>query len=208
MGHYQAQRLSERLQQLGIRDLTVLKAIANLPREHFLSEAMRHQAYDNNALPIGDGQTISQPYIVARMTELLELTPTSKVLEVGTGSGYQTAVLAQLVEKVYSVERIKALQWGAKRRLSQLDIYNVQSKYGDGWKGWSAHAPFDAIIVTAAATELPSALVSQLSIGGCLIIPVGDSDQKLLKIVKHASGIESEVIEDVRFVPLVQGELA
>ena len=183
MGHYQAQRLSEHLQQLGIRDSAVLKAIANLPRESFLSDAMRHQAYDNNALPIGSGQTISQPYIVARMTELLELDYTSKVLEVGTGSGYQTAVLAQLVERVHTIERIKTLQWGAKRRLSKLDIYNVASKYGDGWKGWSAHAPFDAIIVTAAAAELPQALVDQLAVGGRLIIPVGDSHQQLLKIV-------------------------
>ncbi len=208
MGHYQAQRLSEHLQQLGIRDSAVLKAMANLPRESFLSDAMRHQAYDNNALPIGNGQTISQPYIVARMTELLELDYTSKVLEVGTGSGYQTAVLAQLVERVYTIERIKTLQWGAKRCLSKLDIYNVSSKYGDGWKGWSAHAPFDAIIVTAAAAELPQALVDQLAVGGRLIIPIGDSHQQLLKIVKHESGVQSEIIEDVRFVPLVQGELA
>ncbi|ANO33688.1 protein-L-isoaspartate(D-aspartate) O-methyltransferase [Vibrio breoganii] len=208
MGHYQAQRLSEHLQQLGIRDSAVLKAMANLPRESFLSEAMRHQAYDNNALPIGNGQTISQPYIVARMTELLELDYTSKVLEVGTGSGYQTAVLAQLVERVHTIERIKTLQWDAKRRLSKLDIYNVSSKYGDGWKGWGAHAPFDAIIVTAAAAELPQALVDQLAVGGRLIIPIGDSQQQLLKIVKHESGVQSEIIEDVRFVPLVQGELA
>ncbi|GAB7218467.1 protein-L-isoaspartate(D-aspartate) O-methyltransferase [Vibrio comitans] len=208
MGHYQAQRLSEHLQQLGIRDSAVLKAMANLPRESFLSEAMRHQAYDNNALPIGSGQTISQPYIVARMTELLELDYTSKVLEVGTGSGYQTAVLAQLVERVHTIERIKTLQWDAKRRLSKLDLYNVSSKYGDGWKGWSAHAPFDAIIVTAAAAELPQALVDQLAVGGRLIIPIGDSHQQLLKLVKHESGIQSEIIEDVRFVPLVQGELA
>lgn len=208
MGHYQAQRLSEHLQQLGIHDSAVLKAMANLPRESFLSEAMRHQAYDNNALPIGSGQTISQPYIVARMTELLELDYTSKVLEVGTGSGYQTAVLAQLVERVHTIERIKTLQWDAKRRLSKLDIYNVSSKYGDGWKGWGAHAPFDAIIVTAAAAELPQVLVDQLAIGGRLIIPIGDSHQQLLKIVKHESGVRSEIIEDVRFVPLVQGELA
>ncbi|MFA0458576.1 protein-L-isoaspartate(D-aspartate) O-methyltransferase [Vibrio breoganii] len=208
MGHYQAQRLSEHLQQLGIRDSAVLKTMANLPRESFLSEAMRHQAYDNNALPIGNGQTISQPYIVARMTELLELDYTSKVLEVGTGSGYQTAVLAQLVERVHTIERIKTLQWDAKRRLSKLDIYNVSSKYGDGWKGWGAHAPFDAIIVTAAAAELPQALVDQLAVGGRLIIPIGDSQQQLLKIVKHESGVQSEIIENVRFVPLVQGELA
>ncbi|CAM2941449.1 protein-L-isoaspartate(D-aspartate) O-methyltransferase [Vibrio rarus] len=208
MGHYQAQRLSEHLMQLGISDSAVLKAMANLPRELFLSEAMRHQAYDNNALPIGQGQTISQPYIVARMTELLQLEATSKVLEVGTGSGYQTAVLSQLVERVYTIERIKTLQWDAKRRLSKLEMYNVSSKYGDGWKGWAAHAPFDAIIVTAAAAEVPFALVEQLAINGRLIIPIGETNQQLLKIVKLPSGIQSEVIENVRFVPLVQGELA
>lgn len=208
MGHFQAQRLAEELRHMGISNQAVLDAIAQLPREHFLSEAMRHQAYDNNALPIGRGQTISQPYIVAKMTELLDLDYHSKVLEIGTGSGYQTAVLAQLVERVYSIERIKALQWEAKRRLAKLDIYNVSTKHGDGWEGWSSNAPFDAIIVTAAASELPNALIEQLNIGGRLIIPIGESHQQLLKIVKMSSGIHSEVIEGVRFVPLVQGELA
>ncbi len=208
MALYQAQRLSQQLAQLGIRDRKVLDAIERVPREQFLSEAMRHQAYDNNALPIGCGQTISQPYIVAKMTELLELDYKSKVLEVGTGSGYQTSVLAQLVEKVYSVERIKALQWEAKRRLSRLDIYNVSTKHTDGWLGWKANAPYDAIIVTAAAAEVPAALVEQLNLGGRLIIPVGEDHQRLFKIVKTESGIESHFIEDVRFVPLVHGELA
>jgi protein-L-isoaspartate(D-aspartate) O-methyltransferase len=208
MGHFQAQRLAEQLRQMGIQNPAVLHAIAQLPRESFLSEAMRHQAYDNNALPIGRGQTISQPYIVARMTELLELDYHSKVLEVGTGSGYQTAVLAQLVERVYSIERIKALQWDAKRRLSRLDIYNVSTKHGDGWEGWGNNAPFDAIIVTAAAAKVPNALLEQLNLGGRLVIPIGENHQQLLKIVKLESGIHSEIIEDVRFVPLVQGELA
>lgn len=129
-------------------------------RESFLSQAMYHQAYDNNALPIGQGQTISQPYIVAKMTELLELQQNSRVLEIGTGSGYQTAVLAQLVDHVYSVERIKSLQWDAKRRLKQLDFYNISTKHGDGWQGWAAKAPFDAIIVTAAAESIPQALAA------------------------------------------------
>lgn len=208
MSHFRAKQLSERLRQLGIKDQSVLSAIASLPRETFLSEAMRHQAYDNNALPIGCGQTISQPYIVARMTELLELSHHSKVLEVGTGSGYQTAVLAQLVERVYSIERIKALQWEAKRRLAKLDIYNVSTKHGDGWQGWRSQAPFDAIIVTAAAARLPVELVEQLTVGGRLIIPIGESHQQLLKIVKQEAGYTTQVIEDVRFVPLIQGELA
>lgn len=136
MSHPQADNLIAFLVANGIQDQAVLNAIYRLPRENFVSQAMVHQAYDNNALPIGQGQTISQPYIVARMTELLNLNHKSKVLEIGTGSGYQTAVLAQLVEHVFSVERIKALQWEAKRRLKQLDFYNVSTKHADGWKGW------------------------------------------------------------------------
>ncbi len=204
----QAEKLVNFLVGSGIHDQNVLEAIRQLPRERFLSEAMMHQAYDNNALPIGAGQTISQPYIVAKMTELLELTPQSKVLEVGTGSGYQTAVLAQLVEHVYSIERIKSLQWDAKRRLKQLDIYNVSTKHGDGWQGWDAKAPFDAIIVTAAAASIPDALLSQLSDGGRLIIPVGEEQQTLMKIQRVGDHFESSVIEMVRFVPLVAGDLA
>jgi len=192
----------------GIRDQKVLDAIYQLPRESFLSQAMYHQAYDNNALPIGQGQTISQPYIVAKMTELLELQQDSRVLEIGTGSGYQTAVLAQLVDHVYSVERIKSLQWDAKRRLKQLDFYNISTKHGDGWQGWSSKGPFDAIIVTAAAESIPQALLKQLKDGGRLLIPVGDDEQQLLKIVRHGDEFLSSVIEMVRFVPLVPGELA
>ncbi|MFA0728355.1 protein-L-isoaspartate(D-aspartate) O-methyltransferase, partial [Vibrio sp. 10N.222.48.A4] len=151
---------------------------------------------------------ISQPYIVAKMTELLELQQDSRVLEIGTGSGYQTAVLAQLVDHVYSVERIKSLQWDAKRRLKQLDFYNISTKHGDGWQGWSSKAPFDAIIVTAAAESIPQALLQQLKDGGRLLIPVGDDEQQLLKIVRHGDEFLSSVIEMVRFVPLVPGELA
>lgn len=154
MSNPHAERLITFLIENGIQDQKVLDAIYQLPRESFLSQAMYHQAYDNNALPIGQGQTISQPYIVAKMTELLELQQDSRVLEIGTGSGYQTAVLAQLVDHVYSVERIKSLQWDAKRRLKQLDFYNISTKHGDGWQGWSSKAPFDAIIVTAAAESL------------------------------------------------------
>jgi protein-L-isoaspartate(D-aspartate) O-methyltransferase len=142
------------------------------------------------------------------MTETLELNRASKVLEVGTGSGYQTAVLAQLVEHVYSIERIKSLQWEAKRRLKQLDIYNVSTKHGDGWQGWAAKAPFDAIIVTAAAESVPTALLEQLAEGGIMVIPVGTEDQQLLKITRQGDTFLSEVIEVVRFVPLVAGDLA
>ncbi|MCY9827878.1 protein-L-isoaspartate(D-aspartate) O-methyltransferase [Vibrio chagasii] len=208
MSNPQAERLITFLIENGIRDKKVLDAIYQLPRESFLSQAMYHQAYDNNALPIGQGQTISQPYIVAKMTELLELQQDSRVLEIGTGSGYQTAVLAQLVDHVYSVERIKSLQWDAKRRLKQLDFYNISTKHGDGWQGWSSKGPFDAIIVTAAAESIPQALLQQLKDGGRLLIPVGDDEQQLLKIVRHGDEFLSSVIEMVRFVPLVPGELA
>lgn len=203
-----ADKLKQFLVTSGIQDPQVLEAIYRLPRECFVSQAMVHQAYDNNALPIGQGQTISQPYIVAKMTEILDLYPQSKVLEIGTGSGFQTAVLAQLVEHVYSIERIKSLQWEAKRRLKQLDIYNVSTKHGDGWLGWAANAPFDAILVTAAAESVPQALLEQLSIGGKLVIPVGETEQRLLKITRQESEFITEVVETVRFVPLVAGDLA
>ncbi|MDE1220194.1 protein-L-isoaspartate(D-aspartate) O-methyltransferase [Vibrio aestuarianus] len=208
MANPHADRLIEFLVANGIQDNDVLSAIHYLPRESFVSQAMMHQAYDNNALPIGQGQTISQPYIVAKMTELLELARSSKVLEVGTGSGYQTAVLAQLVDHVYSIERIKSLQWDAKRRLKQLDIYNISTKHGDGWLGWEAKAPFDAIIVTAAAESVPQALLEQLAEGGRLVIPVGDNEQYLLKIVRQGDAFVSTTIETVRFVPLIAGDLA
>ncbi len=208
MANPKADKLIEFLISQGIDDHQVLSAIHALPRECFVSQAMMHQAYDNNALPIGLGQTISQPYIVAKMTQILGLTPTSRVLEVGTGSGYQTAILAQLVDHVFSIERIKTLQWEAKRRLKQLDIYNVSTKHGDGWQGWSAKAPFDAIIVTAAAQEIPQALLEQLNDGGRLVIPVGGDDQQLLKIIRQGDTWITDVVEMVRFVPLVAGELA
>lgn len=208
MSNPHADRLIEYLVASGIKDQRVLDAIHHLPRERFVSQAMMHQAYDNNALPIGQGQTISQPYIVARMTELLELEPSSNVLEIGTGSGYQTAVLAQLVERVYSVERIKSLQWEAKRRLKQLDIYNISTKHGDGWLGWETKGPFDTIIVTAAAEVIPQALLAQLKDGGRMVIPVGETEQQLLKIERKGDEYLSTVVEMVRFVPLVAGDLA
>jgi protein-L-isoaspartate(D-aspartate) O-methyltransferase len=208
MANPQADKLINFLIAGGIEDPLVLNAIQSLPREYFVSQAMMHQAYDNNALPIGHGQTISQPYIVARMTELLQLSPSSRVLEVGTGSGYQTAVLSQLVEHVFTIERIKSLQWEAKRRLRQLDIYNFSTKHGDGWQGWPAKAPFDAIIVTAAAASVPQALIDQLADGGRLVIPVGEDQQQLYRFTRQGEAVIQEVIESVRFVPLIAGELA
>ncbi len=203
-----ADKLVAYLSASGIKNVTVLDAIRRVPREHFVAEALMHQAYDNNALPIAHGQSISQPYIVAKMTELLDLTPEARLLEIGTGSGYQTAVLAQLVDKVYSVERIKSLQWEAKRRLKQLDIYNVATRHADGWQGWPSQAPFDAIVVTAAAAQVPHALLEQLTDGGSLVIPVGEDSQKLLKIKRKGNEFSSTVIGAVRFVPLVAGDLA
>lgn len=193
----------------GIRDERVLAAMANVPREAFVDEAFAHQAWENMALPIGFGQTISQPYIVARMTEQLLMGSPSSVLEIGTGSGYQTAVLAQLVNHVYTVERIKTLQYQAKRRLQRLDLHNVSTRHGDGWAGWPTKAPFDAIIVTAAAPVVPEALVQQLKVGGRLIIPVGEnrSEQQLVLIEKSSTRVRTERLEAVRFVPLVHGEL-
>lgn len=201
--------LAELLYQEGVRDQMVLKAIAATPRELFLPDALKHKAYQNTALPIGQGQTISQPYIVAKMTELLlkaRNTP-EKVLEIGTGSGYQTAMLAQLFKQVFSVERIKSLQFQAKRRMNQLDLHNISMKHGDGWKGWASKGPFDAIIVTAAASSLPQDLCDQLKEGGRLIIPVGGEQQSLLCIDRIDGELQTETIEAVRFVPLIAGDL-
>jgi len=202
------QTLLTQLRQQGIRDERLLQAIEAVPRERFVDEALEHKAYENTALPIGSGQTISQPYMVARMTELLNLTPTSRVLEIGTGSGYQTAILAHLVQHVCSVERIKGLQWQAKRRLKQLDLHNVSTRHGDGWQGWASRGPFDAIIVTAAPPEIPPALMEQLDDGGILVLPVGEQTQTLKRIQRQGNDFVIDTVEAVRFVPLVKGELA
>ncbi|KNC11898.1 protein-L-isoaspartate O-methyltransferase [Klebsiella sp. RIT-PI-d] len=202
------QSLLDQLRTQGIKDEHVLEAIALVPREKFIDEAFELQAWENVALPIGQGQTISQPYMVARMTELLELTPECRVLEVGTGSGYQTAILAHLVHHVCSVERIKSLQWHARRRLKQLDLHNVSTRHGDGWQGWHARAPFDAIIVTAAPPEIPVELMSQLDDGGVLVLPVGDEHQYLKRVCRRGNEFIIDTVEAVRFVPLVKGELA
>ncbi len=200
--------LLEQLRKQGISDENLLHAMETVPRERFVDEAFQHKAYENTALPIGLGQTISQPYTVARMTELLRLTPQSRVLEIGTGSGYQTAILAHLVEHVFSVERIKGLQWQAKRRLKQLDLHNISTRHGDGWEGWPSRGPKDAIIVTAAPPEIPQDLITQLAEGGIMVLPVGEQNQTLQRIQRRANDFTIETIEAVRFVPLVKGELA
>ncbi len=204
----QGQRLARRLMNEGITSQAVLNAIAATPRELFIDQALEYKAYENTALPIGHGQTISQPYIVAKMTQiLLSKGPLSNVLEIGTGSGYQCAILAQLVEKVYTVERIKALQRQAKRKLRLMDLHNVAMKHGDGWQGWQAKAPFDAIMVTAAPSEVPTELLMQLKDGGQMIIPVGTQEQVLLLITRQGERFIKETVEAVKFVPLLAGEL-
>jgi len=200
--------LAQKLRVEGIHNQQVLQAIAHSPRHIFVPEILAHKAYDNTALPIGQGQTISQPYIVAKMSELLlaDGVPES-ILEIGTGSGYQTSILAQLSPKVFSVERIKSLQWQAKRRLRSMDLHNISMKHGDGWQGWQSKAPFQAIIVTAAPSEVPEALLEQLADGGRLIIPVGEQSQILKLITRHGDEFKEQQIEAVRFVPLVPGAL-
>lgn len=203
-----AVNLAKKLQDAGIRNQAVLKAISHTPREMFLDNALAHKAYENTALPIGQGQTISQPYIVARMSELLLHKMPQRVLEVGTGSGYQAAILAQLVPQLCTIERIKGLQIQARQRLKRLDLHNVSFKYGDGWLGWANRSPFDAIMVTAAAATIPEALLSQLADGGVIVLPVGEDTQQLMRITRTADRFSSETIETVKFVPLINGELA
>lgn len=201
--------LAQKLQAEGITNQQVLQAIANSPRHTFIPEILAHKAYDNTALPIGQGQTISQPYIVAKMSELLldnQQQPKS-ILEIGTGSGYQTSILAQLTDKVFSVERIKSLQFQAKRCLRAMDLHNISMKHGDGWQGWPSKAPFDAIIVTAAAASVPQALLEQLVDGGRLVIPIGEQTQILKIITRDGERYNEQQIEAVRFVPLVPGAL-
>ena len=200
--------LAQKLHAEGIVNQQVLQAIARSPRHVFVPEILAHKAYDNTALPIGQGQTISQPYIVAKMSELLlaDGIPDS-ILEIGTGSGYQTSILAQLTPKVFSVERIKSLQFQAKRKLQAMDLHNISMKHGDGWQGWKSKAPFQAIIVTAAPTEVPQALLEQLADGGRLVIPVGEQTQILKIITRNGDSYDERQIEAVRFVPLVPGSV-
>ncbi len=200
-------RLVQRLREQGITNLTVLDRIRNLPRHIFVDEAIASRAYEDTALPIGFGQTISQPYIVARMTEaLLDGPPLKQVLEVGTGCGYQTAVLAPLVERIYTIERIEGLQKRARVRLKELGIRNVRFKVGDGSAGWRTQAPFDGILVAAAPLVVPEELIAQLAVDGRLIVPVGpEGRQQLVSILRRDQGVERRVLADVSFVPLVGG---
>ncbi len=203
-----ANSLAQKLFHEGIKQQAVLEAIAATPRHEFVDNIMAHKAYQNTALPIGQGQTISQPYIVAKMTQLLlEMGVNEKVLEIGTGSGYQSAILAQLFPQVFSVERIKSLQWQARRRLQKLDLYNVTMKHADGWLGWQSKAPFNGIIVTAAASEVPKALLAQLADQGVLVAPIGDAIQKLIVIQRQGDQYIKHVVEEVRFVPLIPGDI-
>jgi protein-L-isoaspartate(D-aspartate) O-methyltransferase len=200
------ERLVQRLTEQGIRDQQVLDVMRSTPRHLFLDEAMAHRAYEDTSLPIGYQQTLSQPYIVARMTELLLAAgPLGQVLEIGTGSGYQTAVLAQLVEQVYSVERIKPLLDKARRRLRPLKLRNVQLRHCDGSLGWADKGPFDGILSTAAPEQVPQELLQQLSSGGRLVIPVGGKSQQLQVITRNDDGFTTDTIEAVRFVPLRPG---
>jgi protein-L-isoaspartate(D-aspartate) O-methyltransferase len=200
-------RLVQRLVDQGIRSPEVLERIRNVPRHLFVDEALASRAYEDTALPIGLGQTISQPYVVARMTEaLLGDFSGATVLEIGTGCGYQTMVMASLVKKIYTVERLPVLLRKTRQRLRNLDIYNVQFKLGDGWEGWPKYAPYDGIIVTAAATELPEELLKQLAPGGRMVIPVGPSGrQELLLVTRRDDHFEENSLGAVSFVPLVQG---
>ena len=196
--------ISEQLERRGIRDQRVLRAIAKVPRHVFVEEALVGRAYGDHPLPIGEGQTISQPYMVALMSEALELAGHERVLEIGTGSGYQTAVLAELCAKVFTIERLKGLADRAMRRLDDLGCYNVLARVGDGSLGWREEAPFDAVMVTAAAPDVPPALVEQLAVKGRLVIPVGDAHTQVLrKCVREESAVQWTELGGCVFVKLI-----
>lgn len=203
------QRLIERLRGQGIGNEQVLARMLETPRHLFIDEALASRAYEDTALPIGFGQTISQPYIVARMSELLLAGDSpAKVLEIGTGSGYQAAVLAGLAGRVYSVERIGRLLEQARNRIRALACNNVRLKYDDGVLGWPRYAPFDGILVTAAADQVPAPLLDQLALGGRLLAPIGSgSEQQLLLVQRRAFGLERRLLDKVSFVPLLGGVL-
>ena len=203
-------RLVQRLREQGITNLSVLDSIRNVPRHLFVDEALASRAYEDTALPIGFGQTISQPYIVARMTQaLLEGPPLGKVLEIGTGCGYQTAVLAALVERLFTVERIEPLISRAKGRVREIGLRNVRFRHGDGSLGWKAHAPFDGILVAAAPLSVPEALQQQLAVGGRLIVPVGpEGRQELVRLTRKPERLERVSLGPVTFVPLLAGTIA
>jgi len=202
-------RLAARLREQGISNEQVLSLIGEIPRHIFIDEALAHRAYEDTALPIGHGQTISQPFIVALMTQLLLEVQPRRVLEIGTGCGYQSAVLARLCEKVFTIERVAALQPRAQERLRALGMRNVISQLGDGYEGWEVHAPFDGIIVTAAAPHIPPKLLTQLAEGGRMVVPVGGDGAQQLKVIDRTTeGLHESTREYVRFVPLLTGTTA
>jgi protein-L-isoaspartate(D-aspartate) O-methyltransferase len=206
---YEKLRISmvqDQIERRGIHDAKVLQAMRKVPRHKFVPDHLRKYAYADEPLPIGEDQTISQPYIVAYMTEKLEIEPGDKVLEIGTGSGYQAAVLAELTDSVFTIEIVDVLARRAEKTLKELDYENIYVKSGDGYKGWPEHAPFDAIIITAAPTKIPQPLADQLRIGGRMILPLGDFSQDLVLIQKNALGITQQTLLPVRFVPMT-GEI-
>ena len=198
------------LRRGGSIDKNIMDAMESVPREMFVPQAIRDKAYENIALPIGHHQTISQPQTVGLMTQALDVGDRMKVLEIGTGSGYQSAILAPLCRRLYTIERFKELLQGAEERFAQLRLTNITTRCGDGSLGWSEQAPFERIIVTAAALDIPPLLVEQLSIGGIMVVPVNDghheNDQRLLRVVRNEDGIETEELGVTRFVPLVEGD--
>lgn len=200
-------RLIMELRREGITDTRVLSAIERVPRERFVPPTFEDRAYNNSALPIEDGQTISQPYVVAFMTEALDVGNRMKILEIGTGSGYQTAVLAKLCRRIYTIERYQSLLRRAEARFKDLGLANITTRYGDGSKGWPEQAPFDRIIVTAAAVDVPPILVEQLTIDGLMVLPIGESGwtQQLVRVTRRVEGFDAEELLSVRFVPLVEG---
>ncbi len=200
-------RLIAELRSAGIVDERVLSVMADIPRENFVPETFSRNAWDNTALPIGYHQTISQPQVVAMMTEALELNDRIKVLEIGTGSGYQAVILSRLCRRLYTIERHKPLLDAAEARFSSLGIHNITTLLSDGSKGWPAQAPFERIMVTAAAHDVPPVLIDQLAVGGIMVIPIGDhvSYQRLYKVTKTEDDVEMEDLGGVRFVPLVAG---
>lgn len=200
----QREQLVEKIRARGVRDLEVLHSVSEIPRHLFVPEGVRHRAYEDAALPIGYAQTISQPSIQALYVELLGLRPSERVLEIGTGSGYQTALLARLAEHVYSVERIRELSSRARSTLESLGFRNIALLVGDGSVGWSRYAPFDAIVVTAGAPKLPEALLDQLAPGGRLVAPVGGRDaQRLVRVRRGPEVLEEETVTSCVFVPLL-----
>ena len=194
--------VKKQIEDRGIRDPATLSAMKTVPRHEFVPERIRHAAYEDYPLPIGLDQTISQPYIVAFMTEALQLKPGEKVLEIGTGSGYQAAVLAEITPEVYSIEILCELEERARRDLDRLGYTAVRTKCGDGYQGWPEHAPFDAVIVTAAPDHVPQPLIDQLKVGGRMVIPVGSQYQELVRLTRTEGGVERERLIGVRFVPM------